>query len=745
MSQYNPQSSGLAEIEATSLATINSSEYYRQLVEFSPDGIAIYSDGVIVYINQAGARLLGANNADQLIGKPVMDIVHPEYREIAELRMQQVSQNQAKTDLVEEKFVRLNGAEIDVEVARYPFEYQGRPAVQLVIHDITRRKRVEAEIVQRNRELTILQSTGGAITSSLDLRFILDTLVRELAELFKVESCSISHWDEDNHTISLRARYDRDGWWDPNLPAVVRNLAEFPQTKWVLDEQVPHQMTVSQTNIDPAEFTYMQRLNIKTRLVLPMVFQQRVMGLVELEDTHEQRTFSYQEISLAKLLANQAASAIENAQLFEQAQQEIADRKRAEAELQEERALLAQRVAERTIELSKANAELARTARLKDEFFANMSHELRTPLNGILGSAEILTTGVFGEVNEKQTKYLKNIDESGHHLLSLITDILDLAKTEAGQLKVDVRPTSVDTVCQASLRMIKQIAHKKQIKVSYTPDEALQTIPADERRLKQMLVNLLSNSIKFTPEGGQVGLEVVADAAEQVAHFTVRDTGIGIPQEQMDLLFQPFVQLEGGLARQQGGTGLGLSLVFKMAELHGGRVSVESEVGKGSRFTITLPWPQTQEITAEESIAESEESPAVVRPVSPLVSGEAPLILLAEDNEDNITTFTDFLSARGYRLMEARNGKEAIERALEERPAVVLMDIQMPGMDGLEATRRFRQNPKLADIPIIALTALAMPGDRERCLEAGANEYVSKPVSLKKLAETIAVQIFKSA
>jgi signal transduction histidine kinase/ActR/RegA family two-component response regulator len=506
-------------------------------------------------------------------------------------------------------------------------------------------------------------------------------------------------------------------------------------------------MTIGQTNIDPAEFSYMQRLNIKTRLILPMVFQQRVMGLVELEDTHEQRTFSYQELSLAKLLANQAASAIENAQLFEQAQQEIADRKRAEAELQEERELLAQRVAERTIELSKANAELARTARLKDEFFANMSHELRTPLNGILGSAEILTTGVFGEVNEKQTKYLKNIDESGRHLVELITDILDLAKTEAGQLSVDVRTTSVDNVCQASLRMVKQIAHKKKIKVSYAPDEALQTIPADERRLKQMLVNLLSNAIKFTPENGQVGLEVVSDAAEQTAHFTVWDTGIGIPQEKMELLFQPFVQLEGGLNRQQGGTGLGLSLVFKMAELHGGSVSVESEVDEGSRFTITLPWPQTEEIIEDEkeAIEESDQSPVLTQTVSPMVSGDAPLILLAEDNEDNITTFTDFLSARGYRLMEARNGEEALERAREERPAVVLMDIQMPGMDGLEATRHFRRDPQLADIPIIALTALAMPGDRERCLEAGANEYVSKPVSLKKLAETIAVQIFKSA
>jgi signal transduction histidine kinase/ActR/RegA family two-component response regulator len=628
-------------------------------------------------------------------------------------------------------------------VARYPFEYQGRLAVQMVIHDISQRKRVEAEIVQRNRELTIMQSTGAAITSSLDLRFVLNTLVQELAALFKVESCSISEWDESNNKILLQARYDTAGWWDSNSSAVGRDLAEFPLTRWVLDEQVPYQMTANQTNVDPAEQSYMQRLNIKTRLILPMVFQQRVMGLVELEDTREQRTFTYQEISLAKHLANQGASAIENAQLFTQAQQEIADRKRAEVALQQERELLAQRVAERTVELSKANAELARTARLKDEFFANMSHELRTPLNGILGSAEILTTGIFGEVNEKQTKYLHNIDESGRHLLSLITDILDLAKTEAGQLQVDVRPMSVDAVCEASLRLTKQIAHKKRLKVFYNPDEQVKIISADERRLKQMLVNLLSNAIKFTLEGGQVGLDIVGHAERQIVDFTVWDTGIGIAQEQMDLLFQPFVQLEGGLARQQGGTGLGLSLVYKMAELHGGSVSLESEVGQGSRFTITLPWPQAE--TAAEVELEEPEGTSVVRQTVPApVSGEARLVLLAEDNEDNLTTFGDFLLAKGYRVMEARNGREAIERALEERPAVVVMDIQMPGMDGLEATRRFRSDARLADIPIIALTALAMPGDRERCLEAGANEYLSKPVSLKHLAETIAVQISES-
>jgi CheY-like chemotaxis protein len=362
-------------------------------------------------------------------------------------------------------------------------------------------------------------------------------------------------------------------------------------------------------------------------------------------------------------------------------------------------------------------------------------------LNGILGSSEILRTGVFGEVNEKQLKYLNNVEESGRHLLSLITDILDLAKSEAGKLELDIRPVSVGEVCQASLRLTKQLAHKKKLRVTQKIDDAVKTLPADERRFKQILVNLLSNAIKFTPEGGQVGLEVVGDLDQEMACFTVWDTGIGIPQEEIKWLFQPFVQLEGGLARQQGGTGLGLSLVYRMTELHGGSVSVESEVGRGSRFTISLPWPQTEEGEKKDEGVETEETAAPISMVPISSSGEAPLILLAEDNEDNINTISDYLQIQGYRIVVARNGEETIARVQEEHPHVILMDIQMPGMDGLEATRRLRADANFDNVPIIALTALAMPGDRARCLEAGANEYLSKPVSLKELVKTIQTQL----
>jgi PAS domain S-box-containing protein len=423
---------------------------------------------------------------------------------------------------------------------------------------------------------------------------------------------------------------------------------------------------------------------------------------------------------------------------------DVTDRKQAEDALVEERALLAQRVEERTAELSAANVELARAARLKDEFLANMSHELRTPLTGILGLSEALQLQVYGPHNEKQLKALHSIEESGQHLLNLINDILDLSKIEAGKVELQIGPVAVEEVCQASLRMIKEAAQKKKLKVFFELDGMVVTVQADSRRLKQMLVNLLSNAVKFTPQGGSVGLEVAGDA-DQMVRLIVWDTGIGIAPEDMPRLFRPFVQLDGSLAREYAGTGLGLSLVQRMAEMHGGSVTVESEPGKGSRFTITLPWAGP----AEETVPSSDvtEIPALQQTLSMKefpAAADQPLILLAEDNEITLTTLTDLLRSRSFRVVIARNGKEAIERARETHPALIVMDIQMPGMDGLEATRRIRAETELAAIPIITLTALAMPGDRERSLAAGANDYMSKPLSLGRLVKAIENQLAQS-
>ena len=384
-------------------------------------------------------------------------------------------------------------------------------------------------------------------------------------------------------------------------------------------------------------------------------------------------------------------------------------------------------------QLRQTNQELANATRLKDEFLANMSHEFRTPLNAILGMTEGLQEEVFGQINNKQLKALQTIERSGAHLLELINDILDLAKIDSGHIELEYSPVVVKHLCQSSLVFIKQQSLKKGIHLDLKLPLNLPDINIDERRIRQVLINLLNNAVKFTPEDGYITLEVLPLLRDSTRHqnflsFAVQDTGIGIAPEDLKKLFQPFVQIDSSLNRQYEGTGLGLALVKKLVELHGGQVTVTSEVGVGSCFTVELPY-------SDVSITNSISSTTEFIPVIPNIKQRTitPLILLVEDNDANISTLSSYLRAKGYGVQVAKNGQTALELAQTEPPDVILIDIQMPGMDGIAVIEKIRQLPALAKIPIIALTALSLEGDRERCLAAGANMYLSKPVKLKQL------------
>lgn len=383
-----------------------------------------------------------------------------------------------------------------------------------------------------------------------------------------------------------------------------------------------------------------------------------------------------------------------------------------------------------------AMEDLERALRSKDEFLATMSHELRTPLNVILGMTEALQSGVYGEIESKQHAVLAMVESSGRHLLAMINDILDLSKIEAGKEQLNLAPVSIPAICRASEQFVRQETERKRITFVQSLDPIAATLLADERRLQQILVNLLNNAVKFTPEGGQVGLEVIADVEREVINFVVWDTGIGIAQEDMTQLFQLFVQLDRGLSRQYGGTGLGLALVARLVELHGGSIAVSSVVSTGSRFTVTLPWHPAELAPVAGESTPSPVSP-VIPPAIPLSAGNGARVLLVEDNEGMALVVGEYLATSGYRVSVAGNGPEAFERMRAAPPNVILMDIQLPEMDGLEVIRRLRSNAEWSAIPIIALTALVMPGDQERCLAAGANVYVSKPVRLETLRQII--------
>jgi CheY-like chemotaxis protein len=364
-----------------------------------------------------------------------------------------------------------------------------------------------------------------------------------------------------------------------------------------------------------------------------------------------------------------------------------------------------------------------------------MSHELRTPLSAILGLSEAILHGVHGPLNERQSRSMKIMEDSGRHLLELINDILDLSKIEAGRLQVRSEPIAVGSLCTASLALVQEAAVRKQISLTSSVDPRAVMLRADPKRLKQVLVNLLSNAVKFTPDGGSVTLTVMADPAADVIRFRVEDTGVGIAAEDMKRLFRPFVQLDSSLSRRHTGTGLGLSLVHRLTALQGGGIEVQSEVGEGSTFIVSLPWPPEQRAFGGLGF-QSPEVP-LSSPAEPSRTPVTRRILLVEDSEANIEAISVYLEAKGHKVKVARNGVEALAIGPSMRPDIVLMDIQMPGMDGLEVTRRFRREPVLEKVPILAVTALAMIGDRERCLEAGADEFLSKPLNLAKLVQTI--------
>lgn len=392
-----------------------------------------------------------------------------------------------------------------------------------------------------------------------------------------------------------------------------------------------------------------------------------------------------------------------------------------------------QQLSQQLQKIESTNEELTRANRLKDEFLATMSHELRTPLNAVLGMTEILQEEMFGEINNEQRDALQTIESSGNHLLSLINDIIDLSMIESGYLKLSCTSTAIAQLCQSSIAFIQPQASQKQIQISAEIAPNLPNLMLDERRILQVLINLLNNAVKFTPENGSVSLTVtheppVKNTNQSSVRIAVIDTGIGIAPEHLDKLFQRFVQIDSALNRKYEGAGLGLALVQRIVELHGGTVEVSSEFGRGSQFTVDLPCDESPRITPK-PIAQN---PLNLELKSEEVSMRSRLILLAEDHQANIETISSYLKAHGYRLIVAENGQEAVDMNQTHHPDIILMDIQMPVMNGLEAIQQIRQLGG-NHIPIVAMTALAMPGDREKCLNAGANEYISKPVKLKEL------------
>ncbi|MFQ5432862.1 MAG: PAS domain S-box protein, partial [Nitrospinota bacterium] len=402
-------------------------------------------------------------------------------------------------------------------------------------------------------------------------------------------------------------------------------------------------------------------------------------------------------------------------------------------ELTEERNKLEEKVDTRTKELrdylrvvydAKVHMELAN--RSKSRFLSSMSHELRTPLNGILGFADLLRGQFFGKLNDKQSEYVDQIEGSGRHLLSLINDLLDTAKIDAGAMALELVECKPKILVNSAVDMIKSESGRKNQTIEVSIDPTLTVVSVDERKTRQIILNLLSNAIKYTNKGGMIYIRTVRE--DSMFRVEVEDTGIGIEPDQLEKIFAEFHQADHVRDEQLGGTGIGLALTRRLVELHGGEIGVESQPGKGSKFWVTLPLLKAVAKKTEKSKSGEESTAGDIKNRR---------ILVAEDNEMNLEVILEMLSVHENEVAIAKNGLEAVEIAQSFKPDLILMDMQMPIMDGYEATRQLRTTPGFAEVPIIALTASTGVEAIKKQKAAGCTAHLPKPFDLKKLNQII--------
>jgi len=416
---------------------------------------------------------------------------------------------------------------------------------------------------------------------------------------------------------------------------------------------------------------------------------------------------------------------------------DVTDLKYVETVLEKERNDLEHTVKLRTKQLQDSlkkveeiNRQLQEVNVHKNKFLSTMSHELRTPLNAIIGFTDLLAGQFFGPLNEKQISYVKQVDSSSKHLLSLITDLLDIAKIDAGKIEINLEDFVLTDTINAVITMVKSLLNKKGHKLEIECDPNIGVIQADNRKFKQVILNFLTNAIKYTPEGGSIIVRASREHGKILVSVT--DTGIGIEPEEQEKIFSEFYQVDRIRDESLGGVGIGLALTQRLVKLQGGDIGVESERGKGSTFWFTIP----QENMVDE-VGNGRDRSLLKGKEKSEKKSVGRRILVAEDNETNLALITEMLKIQNHIVTIVRNGLEAFDMTIVTKPELILMDVRMPKIDGLEVTHRLRQMPEFQNTPIIALSASDGQDAKKRCLDAGCTDYLAKPVKSKELFEML--------
>ncbi len=537
----------------------------------------------------------------------------------------------------------------------------------------------------------LLGQVGKLFTSSLELKETIDFMLKATSDLVTCDTATV-FLSEDDRSLRAMATFP----YTESVGAVAR----FKMGEGIVGWAAKHRRTVA---VDDA--TKDQRFKTldlayapRSCLVMPLESPQHLVGALTLARRTVQ-PFTDLEQALVQVIAMQAAISIDNARLYEAQRHQLAE------------------IAAQKQELEVFNQQIREISRLKSEFLANMSHELRTPLNAILGFSEILKDNLAGELSEEQRhECLENIHTSGKHLLELVNDVLDLSKIEAGRMELSLDTFAVSAAFSEVRNVIRALTERRGLTLGADiAPEGLEVV-ADKSKFKQVLYNLLSNAIKFTPAGGSIWLRARGLDGDLVVE--VGDTGIGIPSTEQEKIFTEFYQVDANANRAYKGTGLGLPLTRRLIELHGGRIGVESAEGSGSVFTFRIPVNGRVEVP-DESAANHRR------------------ILLVEDEVSNRELTKMVLNSSGFVVDTAEDGTEGLEKARTSKYDLVIMDVRLPGLDGLAVTRMLKADPRTAGIPVVALTANAMKGDEQRALAAGCSAYITKPIEVSNFVQRI--------
>ena len=598
--------------------------------------------------------------------------------------------------------------------------------------EIAERKKAEEALQHRNHELLLLNQISQMFSSSLELDQVLETALQEIQRLLDVVSISV--WLIVPETGELECLQmigpGSENFVHVRLPAgegITGWVAQHGESTIVADifSDPRHHERVGTPGDSPA----------RSMLSIPLKVKGNVIGVLNLADPQVNR-FTLEDLQFIEPITAAAAIAIENARLFLTAQQETSERIRKQEELEQERLVTEQ---------------LQRIDKLKDTFLANTSHELRTPLNGIIGLAESLIDGATGELPQATTQNLGMIVTSGKRLAHLVNDILDFSKLKQQELVLQSKPLNMHLLADVVLTISGFLIAAKPLELVNMVSPDLPAVMADENRIQQILYNLIGNGIKFTERGTiTVSADVINDSRNQVA-ITVADSGIGIPADKQARIFESFEQVDGSIAREYGGTGLGLFITKQLVELHGGHIQIESNIGKGSRFTFTLP-------TTEEKVDISPGTTSFEKRISTLdvtdkgveateivsarpVEGQC-TILVVDDEPVNLQVLTNHLTLHNYAVQQAAGGQEALALIGEYRRQgkgfdLVLLDIMMPKMSGYEVSQKLRESYSPSKLPIVMVTAKNQIDDLVTGFNAGANDYLTKPFSKEELLARI--------